>query len=139
MVVLSSGDVVPAPIEKRRVLMSHFDRLIAWFGTRLPLGAFLTRLLPLMAHATDPNATSIGSFFSRLTGDLTVFALAMTGFFFALSALFYMASGATGNERTRSHAVSSLYAALAGLALALLAGTIALLVNNAVTGASAGQ
>ena len=106
-----------------------------WNGLSFTLGALFLRLVP--AHVTaDPNATSISDFFGRLTTDLTVFALAMAGFFFALSALFYMASGATGNERTRQHAVSSLYAALGGLALALLAGTIALLVNNAVTGAA---
>jgi hypothetical protein len=106
--------------------------MILWNGLCLTLGALFLRLAP----ADDPNATSISNFFGRLTTDLTVFALAMAGFFFALSALFYMASGATGNERTRQHAISSLYAALGGLALALLAGTIALLVNNAVTGAS---
>ena len=101
------------------------------------LGALFLHLVP-DDGITDPNAVDINTFFGRLTADLTVFALAMAGFFFALSALFYMASGATGNERTRQHAISSLYAALGGLALALLAGTIALLVNNAVTGASAG-
>ncbi len=100
------------------------------------LGALVLRLMPANATATDPGATSISTFFGKLTADLTVFALAMAGFFFALSALFYMASGATQNERTRQHAISSLYAALGGLALALLAGTIALLVNNAVTGAT---
>lgn len=123
--------------------------LVAWLGTRLPwfgllggvspLGSLLPAATPTPTSGADPNATSIGTFFDSLTGDLTVFALAMAGFFFALSALFYMAGGATGNERTRQHAVSSLYAALAGLALALLAGSIALLVNNAATGASAGQ
>jgi purine-cytosine permease-like protein len=111
--------------------MSHFN------GLFFTLGALFIRLVPAFASA-DPNATDISTFFGRLTTDLTVFALAMAGFFFALSALFYMASGATQNERTRQHAISSLYAALGGLALALLAGTIALLVNNAVTGASAG-
>lgn len=103
-------------------------------GLFFTLGALFIRLVKASASATDPNATSISTFFGRLTTDLTVFALAMAGFFFALSALFYMASGATQNERTRQHAISSLYAALGGLALALLAGTIALLVNNAVTG-----
>lgn len=109
-----------------------------WNGVFFTLGSLFLRLIPAQANS-DPNATSISDFFGRLTTDLTVFALAMAGFFFALSALFYMASGATQNERTRQHAVSSLYAALGGLALALLAGTIALLVNNAVTGASAGH
>jgi len=102
-------------------------------GLVFTIGALFLRLVPA-GNTPDPNATDIGTFFGRLTTDLTVFALAMAGFFFALSALFYMASGATQNERTRQHAISSLYAALGGLALALLAGTIALLVNNAVTG-----
>lgn len=62
----------------------------------------------------------------------------MAGFFFALSALLYMSSGLTGNERMRTHAIGCLYAALAGLALALMAGTFTLLINNAVSGASAG-
>ncbi|HET8846601.1 MAG TPA: hypothetical protein VFN35_34385 [Ktedonobacteraceae bacterium] len=111
--------------------------MVLWNGVCFTLGALFLRLIPAKTLA-DPNATSISDFFARLTTDLTIFALAMAGFFFALSALFYMASGATGNERTRQHAISSLYASLGGLALALLAGTIALLVNNAVTGASAG-
>lgn len=111
--------------------------MVPWNGLFFTIGALFLRLVP--AHANgDPNATGISDFFTRLTTDLTVFALAMAGFFFALSALFYMASGATGNERTRQHSISALYAALGGLALALLAGTIALLVNNAVTGAAAG-
>jgi ABC-type transport system involved in multi-copper enzyme maturation permease subunit len=84
-----------------------------------------------MLLAADPNAQAIGAFFGTLTQDLTVFALAMAGFFFTLAALFYMASGATGNERMRQHAISSLYAALAGLALALLGASIAALVSDA--------
>ena len=121
--------------------------LFAWLGTRLPWLGFLGSLLPFnslflaaaptptpTSSGTNPDATAVSTFFNTLTTDLTIFALAMAGFFFALSALFYMASGATGNERTRSHAVSALYAALAGLALALLAGSIAALVNNAATG-----
>lgn len=94
------------------------------------LGALFLRLISA-GKPPDPT-TNISTFFGTLTKDLTAFALTMAGFFFALSALFYMASGATQNERTRQHAVSSLYAALGGLALALLAGTIALLVSNAV-------
>lgn len=118
--------------------MVHFDDVSGWLETRWPLGTLFLRLVPLVARATDPtNAGSISTFFQNLTTDLTVFALAMAGFFFALAALFYMASGATGNERTRSHAVNSLYAALADLALALLAGTLAAIVNNAVGGGAA--
>ena len=118
--------------------------LVAWLGMRFPLAGVLASGVPvstLLPAATptptsgsNPDATNISTFFTNLTTDLTVFALAMAGFFFALSALFYMASGATGNERTRQHAISALYAALAGLALALLAGSIAALVNSAAGG-----
>lgn len=90
---------------------------------------------PLSVFACDPsNASNITNFFASLTADLMLFALAMAAFFFALAALLYMASGATGNERTRTHAVNSLYAALAGLGLALLAGSVAGIVNNAAGG-----
>lgn len=118
--------------------MSQVAALAGWVKVGCSWGARMLPLVSLVAQAADPGAQDISAFFTRLTTDLTIFALAMAGFFFALSALFYMASGATGNERTRAHAVSALYAALAGLALALLAGTIALVVNNAATGASAG-
>ena len=92
---------------------------------------------PLSAFACDPgNTSTITNFFASLTADLTLFALAMAAFFFALAALFYMASGATGNERTRTHAVNSLYAALAGLGLALLAGSVAGIVSNAAGGSA---
>lgn len=112
--------------------MSHSARWWTLVGKHV-WGVLRMRDLPI-ATTGDPNAADITNFFTQLTADLTVFALAMAGFFFALAALFYIAAGATGNERTRSHAVNSLYAALAGLALALLAGTITLLVKNAATG-----
>lgn len=102
-----------------------------WLGKsmgRAPLSAFAT------CDSTDTS--SITNFFTNLSTDLVVFALAMAAFFFALAALFYMASGATGNERTRTHAVNSLYAALAGLGLALLAGSVAGIVSNAASGSS---
>jgi hypothetical protein len=120
--------------------------LMTWLGVRLssfgllgeraPLTSLLSSAVstPTPGSGTDPNATNISNFFGRLSNDLLIFALTMAGFFFALSALFYMSSGATGNERTRQHAISALYAALAGLALALLAGSIAALVNNAALG-----
>lgn len=73
-------------------------------------------------------------FFTNLYNDLIFFALAMSTFFFAWAALLYGASGTSGNERTRQHAMSALYAALVGLALAILAGTIAGLVSGAATG-----
>ncbi len=117
--------------------MAAVSALATWPG--LPgKGALFHTLfvitIPALTAGADPNASDIGTFFDRLTTDLTIFALAMAGFFFALAALFYMASGATGNERTRQHAVSALYATLAGLALALLSGSIAALVNNAALG-----
>jgi O-antigen/teichoic acid export membrane protein len=76
----------------------------------------------------------IGGFFNNLYGQLTVFAGAMTIFFFALSALFYGASVLMSSERARSHAIASLYGALIGLALTLLAGTIAGIVETAANG-----
>lgn len=91
--------------------------------------------VPLSTFTCDPgNTSNITNFFASLTADLMLFALAMAAFFFALAALLYMASGATGNERTRTHAVNSLYAALAGLGLALLAGSVAGIVSNAAGG-----
>lgn len=75
---------------------------------------------------------SITGFFSNLYNDLTAFALAMSVFFFTWSALMYMT--ANQNENQRVHARSSLYVALGGLALALLAQTIGALVNAAAKG-----
>lgn len=124
--------------------MSAVFFCMTWLGARLssfgllgegaPLTSLLPSATPTPGTGADPNATNISNFFGRLSNDLLIFALTMAGFFFALSALFYMSSGATGNERTRQHAISALYAALAGLALALLAGSIAALVNNAALG-----
>ena len=75
---------------------------------------------------------SISGFFGNLYNDLTAFALAMSVFFFGWSALMYMT--ANQNENQRVHARSSLYVALGGLALALLAQTIGGLVNTAAKG-----
>ena len=75
---------------------------------------------------------SIAGFFTNLYNDLTAFALAMATFFFAWAALLYMT--ANQNENHRVQARSSLYIALAGLALALLAQTISGLVNGAAQG-----
>ncbi len=75
----------------------------------------------------------LNGFFGNLYNQLTVFALAMAVFFFAWAALLYMASG-SGNERTKAHALSVLYAALGDLALALLAQTVAGIINNAASG-----
>jgi hypothetical protein len=75
---------------------------------------------------------SIAGFFTNLYNDLTLFALAMATFFFAWAALLYMT--ANQNENHRVQARSSLYVALGGLALAILAQTIAGLVNGAAQG-----
>src|SRR6266700_3753060 len=75
---------------------------------------------------------SISGFFTNLYNDLTAFALAMATFFFAWAALLYMT--ANQNENHRVQARSSLYIALGGLALALLAQTISGLVSGAAKG-----
>src|ERR1700730_2023486 len=75
---------------------------------------------------------SITGFFTNLYNDLTAFALAMATFFFAWAALLYMT--ANQNENHRVQAKSNLYIALGGLALAILAQTIAGLINNAAQG-----
>jgi hypothetical protein len=75
---------------------------------------------------------SISVFFSNLYNDLTAFALAMATFFFAWAALLYMT--ANQNENHRVQARSALYIALSGLALAILAQTIASLINGAAKG-----
>ncbi len=75
--------------------------------------------------------SDIVSFFNNLYRDLLFFSVSMSTFFFAWAALLYGASGTSGNERTKQHAMSALYAALIGLALALLAGTIAGIVDSA--------
>ena len=75
---------------------------------------------------------SISGFFSNLYNDLTAFALAMATFFFGWAALLYMTSNQ--NENHRVQARSALYVALSGLALAILAQTIAGLVKGAANG-----
>ena len=75
---------------------------------------------------------SITGFFTNLYGDLTAFAVAMATFFFAWAALLYMT--ANQNENHRVQARSALYVALGGLALAILAQTVAALVNGAAQG-----
>jgi uncharacterized membrane protein len=74
----------------------------------------------------------IAGFFTNLYNDLTAFALAMATFFFAWAALLYMT--ANQNENHRTQARSTLYVALSGLALAILAQTIAALINGAALG-----
>ena len=75
---------------------------------------------------------SMSGFFTNLYNDLTAFALAMATFFFAWAALLYMT--ANQNENHRVQARSNLYVALGGLALAILAQTIAGLINGAAHG-----
>ena len=75
---------------------------------------------------------SISGFFGNLYNDLTAFAVAMATFFFGWAALLYMT--ANQNENHRVQARSALYVALSGLALAILAQTIAGLVNGAAQG-----
>lgn len=75
---------------------------------------------------------SISGFFTNLYNDLTAFALAMATFFFGWAALLYMT--ANQNENHRVQARSALYVALGGLALAILAQTVAGLVNGAAQG-----
>ena len=75
---------------------------------------------------------SISGFFGNLYNDLTAFAVAMATFFFGWAALLYMT--ANQNENHRVQARSALYVALSGLALAILAQTIASLINGAAQG-----
>src|SRR6266567_6353808 len=75
---------------------------------------------------------SVSGFFGNLYTDLTAFALAMATFFFAWAALLYMT--ANQNENHRVQARSALYIALSGLALAILAQTVAGLINGAAQG-----
>lgn len=110
--------------------MVHSDTVM------LVIGACSQRVHAIAAHAWvvfADNPITIDQFFTNLYGKLTGIALALSTFFFAWSAILYGAAG-TGNERTKQHAQSALYAALVGLALALLAGVVAGLINTAAAG-----
>lgn len=109
--------------------MVHFQLLLAGVVApmRLRVGELAGRALILLGD------TSLSDFFTNLYGKLTVFALAVATFFFAWAAILYMASG-TDNERGKQHAQGALYAALIGLALALLAGTVAGIINSSALG-----
>ncbi|HLI70474.1 MAG TPA: hypothetical protein VKV19_12010 [Ktedonobacteraceae bacterium] len=122
--------------------MSHFNSILILFvGEHIRWLAFVSRvLLPVVFTGKKPPAPpptptpptpSISGFFDNLYGQLTLFAGAMTVFFFALAGLFYGASILTSSERARSHAIASIYGALIGLALVLLAGTAAAIIRNA--------
>lgn len=95
---------------------------------------------PLLAALPDAHLApllvlgSIQGFFSNLNRQLLLFAGAWATFFFSWAAILYSASGVTGSERTRTYAIAALYAALMGLALALLAATIASIITSAATG-----
>src|SRR5579875_2623665 len=121
----------------RRKMMSHFNSILILFvGEHIRWLAFVSRvLLPVVFTGKKPPAPpptpSISGFFDNLYGQLTLFAGAMTVFFFALAGLFYGASILTSSERARSHAIASIYGALIGLALVLLAGTAAAIIRNA--------
>lgn len=107
--------------------MSHFLALLAQReDVQTRLGPQLVRHLLVLGD--------IAGFFIHLYAQLILFALAMATFFFAWAAILYTASGMTGNERTKTHAIGALYAALVGLALAILAGTVAGIINTAAAG-----
>ncbi len=103
----------------------------ALFATMLLHPAQVTNLVKT-TWSTLLILGSITGFFTNLYNDLTAFALAMATFFFAWAALLYMA--ANQNENHRVQARSALYVALGGLALAILAQSIASLVNGAASG-----
>lgn len=107
--------------------MSHFDTLLP-----VLIGKLASQFDSLYGFFL--SLASISGFFNNLYGQLTVFAGAMTIFFFALAAMFYGASILMSSERARSHAIASIYGALIGLALTLLAGTAASIVSTAARG-----
>jgi hypothetical protein len=88
-----------------------------------------------LTHVIGPIVlASVAQFFSNLLNQgLTPFALAASTFFFAWAAILYMSAG-TENTRRLEQAKSALYAALTGLALALLANTIASIISTAARG-----
>lgn len=101
----------------------------------MTISSLLSRLIPEGVRYTPCTTTdatqSIAGFFGNLYNDLTVFALAIAVFFLAWAGILYMASGTT-NEREKQAAKAAIYAALAGLAIALLAQLIAGIVQSAV-------
>jgi|SRR5581483_6583974 len=107
--------------------MSHYDAVI--LALHLLLGE-ARAVLPPMPVVLGAGPITIEQFFTSLYGKLLTFVVAVSTFFFAWAALIYGASG-TSNERAKQHAQAALYAALAGLALALLAGAIAASISSA--------
>ena len=91
------------------------------------MGTIFLSLLPLV---TPLVVASVVNFFDNLMNEfITPTALAIATFFFAWAALLYMTSG--HNLRRSEQARDALYAALTGLALALLAATIAQIIATA--------
>lgn len=110
--------------------MSHYDAVL--LALRLLLQD-VRAAIPHMHIILGAGPITIEQFFTSLYGKLTAVAVAVSTFFFAWAALLYGASG-TSNDRAKQHAQAALYAALVGLALALLAGVIAGLVGNSAGG-----
>lgn len=89
----------------------------------------LPAFMPLVLAA---GGTSIQQFFANLTNDLFGFVLTASIFALAWAAFLYMFAGE--NERRLQSARFWLYAAMIGLAVALLGPTIAGLINTAAGG-----
>jgi cbb3-type cytochrome oxidase subunit 1 len=79
------------------------------------------------------TSTSLQTFFSNLTNDMFSFILTASIFALCWAAFLYMFAGE--NERRLQSVKFWLYAAMIGLAVALLAPTIAGLINAAAGGA----
>jgi Type IV secretion system pilin len=79
------------------------------------------------------GGTSIQAFFNNLTNDVFGFILTASIFALGWAAFLYMFAGE--NERRLQSAKFWLYAAMIGLAVALLGPTIAGLINTAAGGA----
>ena len=92
------------------------------------LAIFFLQLMPTLVLA------SVSQFFTNLLNQgITPMALTAATFFFAWAAILYMSAG-TEHTRRIEQAKGALYAALTGLALALLANTIAGIISAAAQG-----
>lgn len=92
-------------------------------------------ILVSLTHLLGPLVlASVSQFFTNLlVNGIKPFALAASTFFFAWAAILYMSAG-TDNTRRIEMAKLGFYTALGGLALVLLADTIAGIVNSAAAG-----
>ncbi len=79
------------------------------------------------------NAQSIVNLFQSLLGVATSVGLAAAALFLAWAGFLYMTAG--GSPRRMESAKDAAFAAIGGLAVVLLARTIAELVKNAIPGA----